>query len=199
MAEYARRSRSDLQPARAGCFIRRGALATGRSRGRRGFTHVEVVAVLIVTAIMGAMAIGSLGSLSRSRAADAGRTVLRDVSFARDRAMATGLSHWMSFDESSSSYSVLVDETGAGFGSATPLIDPATGSAMVIRLNREQHSGVLVEYVSFDGESVVSFDWLGRPKTEDGHRLDREAQIQLSGGVTVSLNVTSGVPSLALP
>jgi hypothetical protein len=70
---------------------------------------------------------------------------------------------------------------------------------MVVRLNREQHSGVFIEYVSFDDAPVVGFDWLGRPLLADGQRIAKEGQVQLTGGVTVSLDVTSGAPRLVLP
>jgi prepilin-type N-terminal cleavage/methylation domain-containing protein len=194
VAEAAARRLSHAEPALAGRSVGASAFST-----RRGFTLIEVIAVLIVTAIMGALAVGSLGSLSSSRAADAGRTVLQDVSFARDRAMSTGLPHWVVFDAAAESYSVLVDSTGGGYASAAALTDPATGSAMVVRLNREQHSGVFIEYVSFDDATVVGFDWLGRPLLADGQRIAKEGQVQLTGGVTVSLDVTSGAPRLVLP
>lgn len=166
----------------------------------RGFTLVELIAVMIVTAIMGAIAAGSLGALGASREADAGRTLLRDVSFARERAMATGLRHWVSFDVAQHGYSVLAEPAGgSGFASALALLDPATGSALAVRLDREQHRGVTMALASFDGASVVGFDWLGRAIGVAGTRLSQEAQVQLSGGVVVTIDVTSGAPSLALP
>ncbi len=63
-----------------------------------GFSLVELLAVLSVTAILAAVAIPRLAAASDARHAAAARLALRDLTQARERAVATAVPVWIAFD-----------------------------------------------------------------------------------------------------
>lgn len=169
-------------------------------RTHRAFTIVELIAVLVLTAITGLVAVGSLASLATSRQANSARTIQRDLTFARERAMATSARHWVVFDTAIHSYSILSESPPySGYATAATLTDPSTGSPLVVRLNREEHVGVTFATVSFDGGLIVGFDHLGRPVAPSLVRVDKLAQVELSSGAVISVDFTTGAATLALP
>ena len=62
-----------------------------------GFSLIELVAVLVIAAIMAAVAVPTLSSLAATRAWAAAKLVARDLTYARERAMTTGLRTWVGF------------------------------------------------------------------------------------------------------
>lgn len=157
-----------------------------------GFTLAELVVVMLITGVLGAVAIGSMQSLTTTRQVAAAHTVSRDLAYARERTMATGTRHWVSFSVASSSYSVLAENPATpGFASATSLRDPATGMPLVTHLNTGDYAGVAISSVSFDGGTTVGFDWLGRPLATTGSRLTSSAQV-IVGTRTITIDLSSG-------
>lgn len=164
-----------------------------RANSRRaGFTLTELVVVMLIMGVLGAVAVGSIESLSSTRLNAAAHAVTRDLAYARERTMATGTRHWVSFSVADSSYSVLTESaTTPGFANATSLRDPATGMPLVTRLNTGEFAGVSIASVSFDGGTTVGFDWLGRPLATTGSRLTSAAQV-IIGTRTILIDLSSG-------
>src|SRR5436190_22792948 len=74
-----------------------------------GFTLIELIAVMGITAILAVVAIPTLSSVATNRSMIAGKQILRDISFARERAMLTGTRCWVTFNTTTDTYSVLAE------------------------------------------------------------------------------------------
>ena len=185
--------RSLRQPARPS----RGLLCFG---GVRAFTLAELVVLMALVGIIGVLAAGSMSSLGQSRARAACLSVARDLAFARERSMATGLNHWVVFSPSTDSYSVLVDSrTTPGYVNAATLTDPATGAPMLVRVNAGETVGVDLVSASFDSALIIGFDWRGVPRLTTGAALAGTGSVVLGGSNSVSVAPISGRVTYAMP
>jgi len=164
----------------------------------RAFTLVELVAVIVVLAVLAAAATVSTSSVSgAARLQWAARQVARDLSFARERAMTTGVTHWCRFDTSGQSYTILAESSVTpGYAGALTLTDPATQQPLVTRLNRNEWNGVtLATGGTFAGVNyTVGFNRLGRPLVTAGTALTTTTgptlQVTSGGGVATASTVT---------
>jgi prepilin-type N-terminal cleavage/methylation domain-containing protein len=167
---------------------------------RPGFTLIELIAVIAVVAVLAAAAVPSLSAMTDRRAAAAARLLLRDVSQARQRAVATGTPTWVVFDTTAETWSVLVeDPSNLGRVNATALTDLATGAPRETVLGTGAFAGVELTTADFDGNPEVGFDWLGRPLNAAETALAAAGSVQISGGHTVSVAVTTGYTTHAGP
>lgn len=167
---------------------------------RTGFTLIELVAVLVVAAIVGVTAAVQLGSIDATRASSAARALQRDITYTRERAMTAGLNHWMVFSVSTNSYSVLADTAASpGRSSALTLTDPSTGMPMLQRLGSNESAGASIASASFEGASEFGFDWLGRPIASNGDRLRSQGIVTLGSGHQVRVQAGTGVVTLVEP
>jgi prepilin-type N-terminal cleavage/methylation domain-containing protein len=158
-----------------------------------GFTLIELVAVMVIVAVLAAVAVPSLDRLGQTRAAMAARQLLRDVTFARQRAVATGTVTWVIFDPDSETWSVLAEDPAApGRAGAGPLTDPATGRDHVQHLGVGSFVGVELISAAFDDDVEVGFDWLGRPLNAAEAPLAADGTVTLSGGQEVRVTATTG-------
>jgi MSHA pilin protein MshC len=158
-----------------------------------GFTLIEMIAVLVLTAILAAVAVPSLASMGETRTALAGAQLLRDVTFARQRAVATGSRSWIEVDPAAESYTLKAESLALpGRSNATVLTDPGTGRPFVQTLGVDPFPGVGIASAAFDGGTAVGFDWKGRPL--DGNELDLDAagSITLTGGCVVTVHPGTG-------
>ncbi len=160
-----------------------------------GFTLVELAAVMVIVGIIAGTAFVSMSSVGSKRSATAARQLQRDMTFARQRAVATGTRSWVEFDTVAQTWTVRVEDT-ASPGRATSLVlaDPATGGPYVQPLNAGSFIGVTMTSVTFDGLDWVGFDWLGRPlhKTTELTPLAANGSVGFSGGETVTVEKNTG-------
>ncbi|MDX2115854.1 MAG: type II secretion system protein [Planctomycetota bacterium] len=169
-------------------------------RPSRGFTLIELIAVMLVMSILGATAISALGSFDRAREAAAARALWRDIEYARERSLATGRRHWVVFNLAANSYSLLEEPSGApSRGLAAPLTDVAAQGPLVRRLGIEEAAGVSVSSADFGGTSEVGFDWLGRPLSGAASPLVSDGSATLSAGSVVTVSAGNGMVSLDTP
>lgn len=165
------------------------------ARHRCGFSLVELVAVLVMAAILAAVAVPAMGELGGSRAREAARLLARDLTYARELAMARGLTVWVSVNAGTETYTLLAETPGSpGRSGATTLTDPATGATFVRTLGAGEFAGVEITSAGIDGGSEIGFDWMGRPKNQSGASLGAVATILLSGpsGNGVSIQPETG-------
>ncbi|MFN0011173.1 MAG: Tfp pilus assembly protein FimT/FimU [Phycisphaerales bacterium] len=161
------------------------------------FTLIELIVVMVCMAVVAAVAIPSMSNLGTQRQAVAARQVLRDLTYTRERAMAAGLTHWVSFNTSSNTYSVLAENPASpGRAGATTITDPASGALFLQRLNTGELAGATLSTVTFDSTSEVCFDRLGRPGSTAGATLAADGTVSLSGGWVVRVLRTSGLTTL---
>jgi prepilin-type N-terminal cleavage/methylation domain-containing protein len=160
---------------------------------RNAFTLIELVAVIVITAILAGVAVPALSSIGGSRSAAAGRAIGQHLSFARERALNSGNRVWVVFDPAAESYQLLAEpDAGAGLADAQPLADPATGRTLGLTLGVEQFVGVGIATASFDGAATVGFDWLGGPLAQSGDPLATEGEVVLDSGLVLVVRTLTG-------
>lgn len=159
-----------------------------------------MVAVIVIVGILAAVAVPTMSTLDDSRAAAAGRQLLADVTFARQRAVATGNPSWVVFDTDAETWTVLVENPQKpGRDEAAPLADPVDGTDYVETLGVDRFINVELLTVNFDGGAEVGFDWLGRPFTQAQPVLNTDGTVTITGGYTLTVHGGSGHTTLATP
>lgn len=166
-----------------------------RLSGGGGFSLIELVAVMVVVGVIAGTAVVSLSSTTGNRATMAAKQLQRDMTFARQRAVATGTRSWVEFSTAAHTWSVRTEDPASpGRAGATVLTDPATHESFVQTLDASQFLGVQLTSVDFDGADWVGFDWLGRPleKTAETTPLAAEGSVVLTGGHKVTVEKDTG-------
>lgn len=158
-----------------------------------GFTLVELIAVMVIVGVMAGVALPSLTSLGAGRSRMAGRQIQRDMTFARQRALATGTVTWVTFNTGSDTWSVLAeDPANPGRANAIVINDMATGRAYTTSLGMNEYVGVSFTSCNFGGGTEVGFDWLGKPLISSGAGLASQGSVVLSGGNSVTVESGTG-------
>ena len=164
------------------------------------FSLIELIAVIVMTAVLAAVAVPTFNQLADTRAAAAAKQLLRDLSFARQRAVATGTTSWVVFDAGAETWSVLAeDPDNPGRANASIITDPPTGQTFVQTLGTGAFQGVEIVSADFDGDAEVGFDWLGQPLNATGGALAASGSATLSGTHGVSVVATTGYVSYVAP
>jgi len=165
-----------------------------------GFTLLELVAVIVIVAILAAVAVPTVGAIGSSRGATAGNQLLRDLSFARQRAIATGVPVWVVFDTGAETWTIKAENPASpGRANAVVLNDPATGHNFVQRMDEGTFEGVTITSALFDSNDEIGFDWLGKPLNESENDLASNGSVTLSSGHVVTVLKGSGLAQLTSP
>jgi prepilin-type N-terminal cleavage/methylation domain-containing protein len=184
-------------PCNYGARRRRGG---GFSCVRRGFTIIELIAVLLVVAIVAATAAPTLSGLADTRAAMAAKHLLRDMAFARQRAVATGVPVWIVFDLTDQEWEILEEDPNTpGRAGATPMVDPVTGRIYTIEMEVDDFAGISLVSVTIDGNVEIGFDWLGRPLNSADTDLAAVGTVTLTGNHRVTIEPTTGLAQYLEP
>jgi prepilin-type N-terminal cleavage/methylation domain-containing protein len=78
-----------------------------RHQGRRGFTLVEILVVVIILGIAGAMIVPAMSTRDDLKAAAAARMLMADLIYAQNLAITRQTNHYVQFDLVTQRYSVL--------------------------------------------------------------------------------------------
>lgn len=171
-----------------------------RAAARGAFTLVELIAVMILIGTLSIAAAVSFNSMPASRQAMAARRIQNDLGFARERAMATGLSHWIVFTVASSTYSLVAeDPLTPGRVGALTVTDPATQGPFLQRLNLNEFSGVTIASVTADAGAEIGFNWLGEPLNAANTALAANAVVQVTGNHQVIVQSGTGMVTYDAP
>ncbi len=165
----------------------------GRAPKRgRGFSLIELVAVMTVAAILAAVAVPSMMSTGSMRRRSAAAQVARDLRLARELGCTTGRTAWLVFDTTAQTYALMQEPMGTpGRGLSVAWTDPATGRAFQQSMNTGDWVGVTIDSVSLGGGSWIGFDRLGRPLAFSETQLTGTAQVVL-GAVTILVEPGTG-------
>ena len=156
---------------------------------------MELTAVMVVVGIIAGTAVVSMSSTTGKRSAMAARQLQRDMTFARQRSVATGTRSWLELNTAAQTWTVRVEDTASpGRASSLVLADPATGGNFVQSLNTGTFVGVTMTAVDFDSQDWIGFDWLGRPLDEVGETtpLAADGSVTFSGGETITIDKDTG-------
>ncbi len=168
-------------------------MQTAPLQPRRAFSLIELIAVILVIGILSAIAVPTMGSLKTTRSAAAARRILRDLSYARERAIATGCRTWVVFSVATNTYSVLAEPKGnPGRSNAVTMTDPATGNNYVASLNTSEYSGISLVSASFDSAAEIGFDWTGKPLNSSASPLAAQGVVTLTASKTVTVAPNTG-------
>lgn len=175
-------------------------IRTRRSRESGGFTLIEMIAVIIVVGIIAAVTAPSIAHFADTRRTAAARLLYRDLLYAQQHAVATGARTWVRFDATADTWSVLAEQRDPpGLANAVILSDPTTASPMIITLGSGDWRDAAIVDATFDGDSLVGFDWLGKPLNASETDLAADGSIQLAGGAVLTVRAVTGHISLSIP
>jgi prepilin-type N-terminal cleavage/methylation domain-containing protein len=167
----------------------------------RAFTLVEVLVVVLILAIASAVILPQASGQDDMSAAAAARTVMGDLLYAQNRAIAMQRYEYVVFNQAAQSYT-LYDGTFAG-PATTPLTHPINGINYVMTFGQagpnNVSSNVTLASVSFnDGQSTsttIAFDETGVPYSGSGATPLTSGTIDLTSGsysVTISVAQDTG-------
>ena len=133
---------------------------------RSAFTLIEMLVVVAVLGIAGAMIIPSMGSVGALRVQTALRTIVSDITFAQADAIAFQERRAVIFDQASNSYCV-ASVPGNSLSIDNALYYPAgPGGRYVVNMSEPRYAGAQLSTVTFgtSGAALI-FDDLGSPVT----------------------------------
>ena len=130
------------------------------SGSRRGFTLIEILMVVVIIGIASAVILPQMGSRDDQRAASAARTLMADLLYAQNRAIAYQTRHYVQFNTATNSWQVMTDSGGSPGAIIT---HPVNGTPYVESIGTGALSKVGLNSVSFDGNTTISFDQMGVP------------------------------------
>jgi hypothetical protein len=119
--------------------------------------------------------------------------LLRDMTYARQHAVATGARTWVVFDANAETWTVMSEDASSpGRAGASVLDDPGTGQTFVQALDAGTFANVQIVSATFDGQAEVGFDWLGRPLNASEALLSASGRVTLTDGYRVDVNAVTG-------
>ncbi len=127
----------------------------------RGFTLVEILCVIIILAIAAVLVIPQLSSRGDLQAAAAARTVMADILYAQNRAIAKQSAQYVKFNVATHTYDVQEGATPATG------INPVTLKPYTQTFGGTAIPGVTLTSAAFDGKDTLAFDEIGAPYTYD--------------------------------
>ncbi len=153
-----------------------------RPECRRGFTLIEVVITLIVTAVLTISAF-SMIDLSGSRASAAAHKLAADLRYAQRLANTSRVRHGVEVTNATS-YRVFRDDGGGG----TTVSNPMTGSPFVVVMGAD-FIGVSLTTTLGGAPPKAQFDSIGRPFEGS------VAPVPIVSGANVINLLASGTPA----
>ncbi|MDX9910752.1 MAG: prepilin-type N-terminal cleavage/methylation domain-containing protein [Phycisphaerales bacterium] len=139
-------------------------------RHPRGYTLIEVLVVVTVLGIAGALVIPSMGQAGVLRIQASVRTIVADITFAQSDALAYQRGRAVMFEPDENRYT-LVDVTGDDLDPVNDVMYDRfrPGRQYIVDLDDDaDFAGARISEVDFDGETNLIFDELGGPVTTPG-------------------------------
>lgn len=164
----------------------------------RGFTLIELVAVMTLVAILSVAATPVLYTVQRSRETGLLREIDRRLTVARADAMATGLPSGLRVDVAAQSLSLL--QISASGAAPTPLAMPSAESASSGSI-AAMFPGAIVTAIDFDDAGAYDTLWFDREGTPHlrtaagayAGPIDRDATLAVTGGGVLTVRRLTGM------
>ena len=133
--------------------------------GRGGYTLVEMLLVILILGIAGAIVIPHTSQAHVLRIHAAVRTVVADITYAQTDALAYQQRRAIIFSEEDNTYTIAeVSVSSGGDVTYTPLfLAGGPGAGHTIDFNGGQFDGASLRAADFDGDSILVFDEIGAP------------------------------------
>ena len=131
-------------------------MRTMLARYNKAFTLIEILCVVVIIGIASAVILPQLSSRDDLRASSAARTLMADLLYAQNRAIASQKYFYVSFDAASNSYQVMDSPTSV-------ITHPVQLTPYVIPFGTGALTKVKLVNPSFDTQTVLAFDSLGIP------------------------------------
>lgn len=149
----------------------------------RGYTLIEMLVLIVILGIAGAMVIPSMGQVGVLRIQAAVRSVIADITFAQMDALAYQEPRAVVFDEEANSYALVQVIDGVVDADANTLYDSkGPGQRYIVDLNEERFGGSVFQNISLNGGSTIIFDELGGPVSAAGSsELSDGGSIEIAG------------------
>lgn len=127
----------------------------------RGYTLIEVLIVVVILGIAGALVIPSFSSTEVLRIQATVRTIVGDITFAQSDALARQQKRAIVFNAAENRYAIIEVRGGT--------LNPTTDTIKTVNLSnaRKYHTSRLVS-ADFDGDNVLVFDEMGGPVAGPG-------------------------------
>ena len=139
----------------------------GRGVTRRGYTLVEVLIVVSILGIIGAMVVPSMLTAGEMGVQAAARIIVADLLYAQNEAIAQQAQRRVVFDLANNSYR-LVDESGVSL--TAKWINGQSSNYEVDFDEDRRFQGVTLVAVDFQTSNSIAYDVLGTPS--DGGRIE---------------------------
>ncbi len=145
--------------------------------GESGFTLIELVMVIVISAVLAAVAIPRLQSFGTIKLYSTAQRVRADVRYVQQLAISRHDTYSVSFNVSANSYEVrrVADNQLA--------VHPATRSVFAVKLDSDvQASGVKIISSDFGGTPALRFDWRGSPSNANNVTLSQAGSVRFAYG-----------------
>lgn len=172
------------------------------ARRAAGFTMIEVMIVVVLLAITAAIAMPMVGNRSDLKLAAAARTMVGDLQYAQNYAVATRQGIYVKFE--ANKYT-LCKKTGSTLVAITHPIDRGN---FVVQFNGKGSSalgGVTLAVPNFSGDSILMFDSVGSPfsyselTTNKAALASRGSLTLTCGSVTQKVHVEPYTGEVSVP
>jgi len=171
----------------------RAALPRPRGGLRTAFTFTEVLVVVIILGIASAIVLPQVTSNDDLNAAAAARTVMADLLYAQNRAIAMQTMHYVTFDTVNQRYTLY----SGSISPATILTHPINLDPYVMTFGQSGPNNVSqsvsLTSASFNGVTTIAFDEMGVPysySSGTATALSETGAIELTcGSYTVTISV----------
>ncbi len=132
---------------------------------KRGYTLVEMLIVIVILGISGAVVIPHTSQAQVLRIHAAVRTLVSDITFAQTDALAYQQRRAIIFDEAMNTYTIAeVIVTSGGEVSYLPLYKGGGPNGLyIVDFDLSGFSGARMRMPDFDGDAVLIFDEIGAP------------------------------------
>jgi len=141
-----------------------------------GFTFIELVLVIAITAIIGMVVVPQFGlTLNSVHSEVATNKLMDDIRFTQNYAVTNHCNTWFSVDQANNSYSY-------GFYATPPssdpqlITDPATNGTSVVSLDVYPNIQITNETLSGN----LNFDWFGQPSSGATITINENINIVIS-------------------